>query len=102
MSLDQSPDLKIFAFHPDFVPKYETPGAVGMDLRAYLSDSREMLKVPGPFSVPVLRLKAGQSVAIPLGFAVRLPSGYELQIRPRSGASLKGKFIVILGTCDED
>jgi dUTP pyrophosphatase len=36
----------------------------------------------------------GETKAVPVGFAVELPDGYELQIRPRSGISLKTKLRV--------
>src|SRR5690606_29790245 len=46
----------------------------------------------------------GETVAVPVGFAVELPDGYELQIRPRSGISLKTKLRVANapGTIDAD
>lgn len=46
-------------------------------------------------------VKAGQTTLIPLGFAVELPKNYEMVIRPRSGLSKAGYF-VIEGTIDSD
>ena len=40
--------------------------------------------------------------AVSLGFKLELPSGYEAQIRPRSGNSLKTDIDVILGTVDSN
>jgi dUTP pyrophosphatase len=73
------------------LPSYATPGAAGMDLRAFLPD--------GPIT-----FEHGQLKMISMGFCVELPSGTEMQIRPRSGLSLKHGFIIpnSPGTVDED
>ena len=34
-------------------------------------------------------LQPGQRKAVPTGFAIEIPSGYEVQVRPRSGLALK-------------
>ncbi|MBJ6364183.1 dUTP diphosphatase [Paenibacillus sp. GCM10012307] len=46
----------------------------------------------------------GETAKIPLGFAVEIPDGYEMQIRPRSGITLKTKLRVANapGTIDAD
>ena len=59
--------------HP--LPTYETPGAAGMDVRAYLPE--------GPVTVG-----PGERALIPTGLYMQLPQGYECQIRPRSGLAL--------------
>lgn len=74
--------------HP--LPEYATATAAGMDLRAYLAE-------------PVV-LRPLERRLIPTGLYVELPSGYEAQIRPRSGLALK-KGITVLnspGTIDAD
>ncbi|MDV7142092.1 dUTP diphosphatase [Tropicimonas sp. TH_r6] len=73
------------------LPAYATPGAAGMDLRAYLPD--------GP-----VEFSHGQLKMISTGFHVELPPGTEMQIRPRSGLALKHGFILpnSPGTVDED
>jgi len=73
------------------LPTYATSGAAGMDLRAYLPDG------------PVV-FEQGELKMISLGFSVELPSGTEMQIRPRSGLSLKHGFMIpnSPGTVDED
>ncbi|UWR03460.1 dUTP diphosphatase [Ruegeria conchae] len=73
------------------LPSYATPGAAGMDLRAYLPNG------PVTFSHGDLQL-------ISVGFHVELPIGTEMQIRPRSGLSLKHRFLVpnSPGTVDAD
>src|SRR5579862_3823027 len=55
------------------LPEYQTPHAAGMDLLA---------------AEPVL-LEPMQRAAVPCGFAMALPAGFEAQIRPRSGLALK-------------
>lgn len=73
------------------LPTYATPGAAGMDLRAFLPD--------GPVT-----FEHGQLRMISTGFHVELPPGTEMQIRPRSGLALKHGFIIpnSPGTVDQD
>lgn len=73
------------------LPTYATPGSAGMDLRAFLPSG------PVTFSHGDLKL-------ISVGFHVELPVGTEMQIRPRSGMSLKNRFLVpnSPGTVDAD
>ncbi|SPF77612.1 dUTP diphosphatase [Pseudoprimorskyibacter insulae] len=73
------------------LPCYETPGAAGMDLRAFLPEG------------PVI-FEHGSLLIIPTGFCVELPQDTEMQIRPRSGMALKHGFIIpnSPGTVDED
>lgn len=72
------------------VPRYMTEGAAGMDLRAALER-------------PV-RIEAGSRTLVPCGFAVAIPSGYEGQIRPRSGLALRSGLWIpnAPGTIDAD
>jgi dUTP pyrophosphatase len=67
------------------LPKYESKGAAGMDLRA-----RERQTI-----------RAGETQRIPCGFAFAIPGGFEGQVRPRSGHSARG-LIVPIGTIDSD
>ncbi len=73
------------------LPSYATPGAAGMDLRAFLPE--------GP-----MVFRHGDLKMISTGFSVELPAGTEMQVRPRSGLSLKHGFIIpnSPGTVDED
>jgi dUTP pyrophosphatase len=73
------------------LPAYETPGAAGMDLRAFLPDGS-------------VTFEHGQLELIPTGFCVELPQDTEMQIRPRSGMALKHGFLIpnSPGTVDED
>ena len=72
------------------LPAYETEGSAGMDLRAHLDMTLELQ----PF----------QRSLIPTGLYIELPSGFEAQIRPRSGLSIKKGITVINapGTIDSD
>ena len=44
----------------------------------------------------------GETVKIRTGLSFDLPSGYEMQIRPRSGISSNTKLRVVLGTVDSE
>jgi len=70
------------------LPQYASPGAAGMDLAI-------------PESVMIF---PGHTAIIPLGWKVAVPEGFEMQIRPRSGTSIKTKLIVpnSPGTIDSD
>ena len=72
------------------LPHYETAGSAGADIRA---------AVDAP-----LRLEPGQRALIPAGFAMALPTGYEAQVRPRSGLAVKNGITVLNapGTIDSD
>jgi dUTP pyrophosphatase len=58
------------------VPQYMTDGAAGMDLRANVTCA--------------VTLCPGGIALIPTGIKIALPKGFEAQVRPRSGLSLKG------------
>ena len=84
---EQAP-LKIKRLHPDAqAPARATPGASGLDLHAYLPGG-ELVLTQDP-------------VRVPTGVAIELPLGYDAQVRPRSGLSLKG-VAVAFGTIDSD
>lgn len=70
-------------------PTWAKDGDSGFDLRAELSE------VGGK-----LTLKPLERTLIPTGLYFELPTGYELQIRPRSGHSFKTGLMAILGTVD--
>lgn len=72
------------------LPEYKTEGAAGMDLVASNDED--------------ITLKPLERFLIPTGIRIELPSGYEAQIRPRSGLSIKHGISLIncVGTIDED
>ncbi|MDB5262396.1 MAG: deoxyuridine 5-triphosphate nucleotidohydrolase, partial [Adhaeribacter sp.] len=57
------------------LPAYQTNSSAGMDLRANLDES--------------INLKPLQRALVPTGLYLELPTGYEAQIRPRSGLAYK-------------
>ncbi len=72
------------------LPRYQTPGAAGMDLHAALGEAAIL--------EPRARLK------VPTGLSVAIPHGYEGQVRPRSGLAAKHGVTVVNtpGTVDSD
>lgn len=72
------------------LPKYETTGSAGMDVRASISEPL----VLGPL----------ERKLIPLGIKIEIPEGYEIQVRPRSGLALKHGIGMVnsIGTIDSD
>ena len=76
--------------HNKVLPEYKTDGAAGMDLCAAISE-------------PVT-LKPLERKLIPTGLKIELEHGYEAQVRPRSGLSIKHGITLIncIGTIDED
>lgn len=70
------------------LPSYATDGAAGMDVVA----------------AEDLSLAPGQRHAVATGFAIAIPLGYEVQVRPRSGLALKHGITCLNspGTIDED
>ncbi|MEL7172194.1 MAG: dUTP diphosphatase [Pseudomonadota bacterium] len=77
------------------LPRHETAGAAGMDLRASLhAEDREAGIVLPPL---------GRAV-IPTGLAIAIPPGFEGQVRPRSGLAARHGVTVLNapGTIDAD
>jgi dUTP pyrophosphatase len=75
---------------PVSLPIYMTEGASGMDLCADIQSE--------------IRLAPMERALIPTGIAIALPTGYEAQIRPRSGSALKQGLTLVNspGTIDSD
>ena len=55
------------------IPEYAREGDAGMDVR----------------SAETVVIAPGKTVLVPTGLKVAIPDGYEIQVRPRSGLSLK-------------
>lgn len=70
------------------LPRYETPGSAGMDLRA-----------DEPFT-----LAPGERRLVPTGLAVEIPQGHEGQVRARSGLAVRHGVALVNapGTIDAD
>jgi dUTP pyrophosphatase len=70
------------------MPAYASAGAAGMDVVA----------------AEDFTLEPGERMAVPSGFAIAIPEGYEVQVRPRSGLALKHGVTCLNtpGTIDSD
>jgi dUTP pyrophosphatase len=74
------------------LPQYVTEGAAGADIRACLPCRDQLI------------IRPGERVLIPTGLSFEIPVGFEIQVRPRSGLSLKTHLLVVNspGTIDSD
>ncbi len=72
------------------LPKYSTKKSAGMDLSAAINSK--------------ITMTSGERALIPTGFSIAIPQGFEGQIRPRSGLSIKFGISVLNapGTIDAD
>jgi len=93
--MDNNPRVHITRLHPERdadipIPRYMTAQAAGMDICAAVTTDTV--------------LAPGAIVLVPTGLAMALPSGYEAQIRPRSGLAVKHGIGIINspGTIDAD
>ena len=84
-------EIKLFRLpHGDGLPlpRYASEDAVGLDVTA----------------AEDLTLEPGQRHAVATGFAIEIPRGYEVQVRPRSGLAVKNGITCLNtpGTIDSD
>jgi len=72
------------------LPEYSTEGSAGMDIRAALKYD--------------LNIAKGEVILVPTNLSVEIPSGYEIQVRPRSGLAIKHGIGILNspGTIDSD
>jgi dUTP pyrophosphatase len=70
------------------IPQYQTTGAAGFDFHA----------------IEDMEIDPRRTILVKTGLSMEIPEGYELQVRPRSGMSLKTKMRVANspGTIDSD
>lgn len=82
--------IKTLPHYKGDLPKYESQGASGLDVRAQLSEP--------------LVIEPMQRVLVPTGLSMEVPVEYEIQARPRSGLSLKKGLTLVNtpGTIDAD
>ena len=82
--------IKIVNTSANPLPQYATNGSSGMDIRASLD-------------IPVT-LQPLERTLVPTGLFVEIPTGYEIQIRPRSGLAIKQGITCLNtpGTIDSD
>lgn len=82
--------IKIINKSKNDIPKYQTEKSAGVDIRASLDED--------------LVLKAGEFKLVSTGIYLEIPSSYEVQIRARSGLSIKHGIGLVngIGTIDSD
>lgn len=82
--------VKIKTKEDVLLPKYETDGSAGMDLRANIQDQ--------------IILEPGKRILVPTGLYIALPKGLEAQVRARSGLAVKFGIGLVngIGTIDSD
>ncbi len=82
--------IKIINKSKNDIPKYQTENSAGVDIRASLDED--------------LVLKAGEFKLVRTGIYLEIPSSYEVQIRARSGLSIKHGIGLVngIGTIDSD
>lgn len=82
--------VQIINRSPHALPSYATLLSAGMDISAWLSSP--------------ITLAPGERCLIPTGLSIALPTGYEAQVRSRSGLALKRGLAVLNspGTIDAD
>lgn len=72
------------------IPTYQTTGSAAADIAACLDES--------------ITLNPGQRATVPTGLAIEIPKGFEVQVRARSGLSIKHGICLAngVGTIDSD
>ena len=72
------------------LPEYETAGAAGLDLRAFIESD--------------IVINPAERKKVPTGLFLEIPPGYECQVRPRSGLAIRSGITVLNspGTIDSD
>ncbi len=83
-------EIPTIATSIEFLPMYASLLAAGADVKANIDEK--------------IVIESGGSALIPTGLQFAIPSGYEIQVRPRSGLALKSQITVLNtpGTIDAD
>lgn len=97
------------------LPKYETAGAAGFDIRVDLSHitPNEPIEVYGDVeviwageghTVSMIRIAPRSRASLPTGIFTAIPEGWQVSCRPRSGMALKKGLTLVNtpGTIDAD
>ena len=80
MKAEKRPVIEVELLHPNAkLPKYAHDGDAGADV----------------YSCEDVVIQPNESVMIDLGFRMKIPNGWEVQVRPRSGLALKQKLTVL-------
>ncbi|WP_138158925.1 dUTP diphosphatase [Peptoniphilus catoniae] len=82
--------VKVINNSKNELPKYETSGSAGVDLKANLNEP--------------ITIKPMERYLVPTGLFLEIEKGYEAQIRARSGLALKSGLCLAngIGTIDSD
>jgi len=90
-------DIKFINKSDNDDPNYFHEGDSGFDLRAYIPNY-------DPLESKNIIIESGKSSIVPTGLYFEIPSGYELQVRPRSGLAAKFSITVLNtpGTVDSN
>lgn len=93
--------VKIVNKSDNALPKYETLGSAGADIRAYITEDNCTIVKDGE---PIFIINHGDRAMIHTGLYMAVPQGYEMQVRPRSGLAYKKGVMVTNspGTIDSD
>ena len=84
-------EVKIKKLNPKAIlPSYQTEHAAAMDVHAFIAESKTLQPL--------------ERAMIPTGLAFEIPEGYEMQVRARSGLSIKHGLTMVngVGTIDAD
>lgn len=85
-------------------PSYAHPGDAGMDLAAAVRPGQQVWsgnrEREAHIGDGIFVLAPGERAAIPCGWAMAIPVGFEGQVRPRSSTSLNRGLRVPVGTVD--
>lgn len=83
-------EIKFTAEDGAKIPSYQTSGAAGADISAFIDED--------------IVLKSGERAFVPTGIKISIPEGFEVQVRPRSGLAAKNGVTVLNapGTIDSD
>src|SRR5574344_1618369 len=97
------------------LPKYETVGAAGFDIRVDLSRVTPDTPIKGfgdaeviwsgkGHTVPMIRIAPRSRALLPTGIFTAIPEGWQVSFRPRSGMAIKKGLTLVNtpGTIDAD
>lgn len=108
-------NVKVINISNNQLPKYETAGSAGLDIRVDLSrvtpdngikafGDAEVIWSGEGHTVPMIRIAPMSRALLPTGLFVAIPEGYQISLRPRSGLSIKQAATLInaVGLIDSD
>lgn len=96
--------VKVYNESNNPLPKYATKRSAGMDIQAFITNNTKVKGQDSFIQDGEITIHAGGWALIPTGLSMVIPDNYEIQIRPKSGNSLKKGLIVLNspGTIDAD